>query len=178
VYGLWHFVLRLSIYEVSTVFWYKWYVQGTDYRERSLMLCPPPLPPHTPSNPRLLLGTISTTYNILLHKNLSDVYLQSQLRVFLLMLLYLSVSQWPYSRFSRQEPLLFYQVAPQLYSRGWVDPAPDPLLFFVVPGNRTRDPCICSQELRPLGHRGGLYGPFYYFIVFIVFYLFQFNLFT
>jgi hypothetical protein len=23
----------------------------------------------------------------------------------------------PYSRFSRQEPLLFYQVAPQLYSR-------------------------------------------------------------
>jgi hypothetical protein len=28
----------------------------------------------------------------------------------------------PYSRFSSQEPLLFYQVAPQLYSRGWVDP--------------------------------------------------------
>jgi hypothetical protein len=30
----------------------------------------------------------------------------------------------PYGRiqFSRQEPLLFYQVAPQLYSRGWVDP--------------------------------------------------------
>jgi hypothetical protein len=25
-------------------------------------------------------------------------------------------SLWPYSRFSRQEPLLFYQVAPQLYS--------------------------------------------------------------
>jgi hypothetical protein len=24
----------------------------------------------------------------------------------------------PYSRLSRQEPLLFYQVAPQLYSRG------------------------------------------------------------
>jgi hypothetical protein len=36
----------------------------------------------------------------------------------------------PYSRFSRQEPLLFYQVAPQLYSRGWVDPVPDPLIFF------------------------------------------------
>jgi hypothetical protein len=34
------------------------------------------------------------------------------------------------SRFSRQEPLLFYQVASQLYSRGWVDPVPDPLLFF------------------------------------------------
>jgi hypothetical protein len=40
-------------------------------------------------------------------------------------------SLWPYSRFSRQEPLLFYQVAPQLYSRGRVDPVPDPLLFFV-----------------------------------------------
>jgi hypothetical protein len=34
------------------------------------------------------------------------------------------------SRFSRQEPLLFYQVAPQLYSRGWVDPVPDSLIFF------------------------------------------------
>jgi hypothetical protein len=56
---------------------------------------------------------------------------------------------------SRQEPLLFYQVAPQLYSRGWVDPVPDPLLFFLVvlesnPGLR-----ICSQELWPLDHRGG-----------------------
>jgi hypothetical protein len=61
----------------------------------------------------------------------------------------------PYSRFSRHEPLLFYQVAPQLYSRGWVDPVPDPLLFFLLPGNRTRDPWICSQELWPLDHRGG-----------------------
>jgi hypothetical protein len=34
------------------------------------------------------------------------------------------------SRFSRQGPLLFYQVAPQLYSRGWVHSVPDPLLFF------------------------------------------------
>jgi hypothetical protein len=38
----------------------------------------------------------------------------------------------PYSRFSRLEPLLFCQVAPQLYSRGWVDLVPDPLLFFLV----------------------------------------------
>jgi hypothetical protein len=49
----------------------------------------------------------------------------------------------PYGRilgFSRQEPLLFYQVAPQLYSRGWVDPVRDPLLLrkFVSAGNRTR----------------------------------------
>jgi hypothetical protein len=36
----------------------------------------------------------------------------------------------PYSRYSRQEPLLFYQVGPQLYSRGCVDPVPDSLLFF------------------------------------------------
>jgi hypothetical protein len=35
-----------------------------------------------------------------------------------------------YSLFSRQEPLRFYHVAPQLYSGGWVDPVPDPLLFF------------------------------------------------
>jgi hypothetical protein len=44
----------------------------------------------------------------------------------------------PYSRFSRQEPLLFYQVTPQLYSRGWVDPVSDPLHFFSgSAGNRT-----------------------------------------
>jgi hypothetical protein len=35
----------------------------------------------------------------------------------------------PYYRFSRPDPLLFFQVAPQLYSRGWVDPVPDPLLL-------------------------------------------------
>jgi hypothetical protein len=52
------------------------------------------------------------------------------------------------SRFSRQEPLLFYQVAPQLYSRGWVDPVPDPLLFFflVVQGNRTRDSGFAAKD--------------------------------
>jgi hypothetical protein len=45
----------------------------------------------------------------------------------------------PYFRFSRQDPLLFYQVAPQLYSRGRVDPVPDPLpFFFGSAGNRTR----------------------------------------
>jgi hypothetical protein len=40
-----------------------------------------------------------------------------------------------YREWVRQEPLLFYQVAPQLYSRGWVDPVPDQLLFvLVMPG--------------------------------------------
>jgi hypothetical protein len=50
----------------------------------------------------------------------------------------------------------FFQVAPQYYLRGWVDPVPDLLLFFLIaPGNRTRDLRICSQELWPLDHRGG-----------------------
>jgi hypothetical protein len=40
--------------------------------------------------------------------------------------------------FLEQEPLLFYQVAPQLYSRGSVDPVSDPLLFPGSAGNRTR----------------------------------------
>jgi hypothetical protein len=75
-------------------------------------------------------------------------------------------SLWPYSRFSRQEPLLFYQVAPQLYSRGWVDPVPDPLLIFFWwcresnPGLR-----ICSQELCPLDHRGGQWHCFFSFVL-------------
>jgi hypothetical protein len=37
------------------------------------------------------------------------------------------------------EPLLFYQVAPQLYSQDRVDPVPDSLLSFSgSAGNRTR----------------------------------------
>jgi hypothetical protein len=41
---------------------------------------------------------------------------------------------------SRPEPLLFFQAASQLYSRGWVDPVPDPLLHRKSgsAGNRTR----------------------------------------
>jgi hypothetical protein len=59
--------------------------------------------------------------------------------------------------FSGPEPLLFIQVAPQLTSRGWVDPVPDPLLLRKSgsAGNRTRDLCICSQKLWPLDHGGG-----------------------
>jgi hypothetical protein len=61
----------------------------------------------------------------------------------------------PYSRFSRQVPLLFYQVAPQLYSRGWVDPVPDPLLFsfffftenLVVPGIEPGPPDLLPRTL-------------------------------
>jgi hypothetical protein len=51
----------------------------------------------------------------------------------------------------------FFQVAPQLSSRGWVDPVPHPLLLRKSgsAGNWTRDPCICSQKLQPLDHRSG-----------------------
>jgi hypothetical protein len=51
----------------------------------------------------------------------------------------------------------FFQVAPQLYSRGWVDPFPDPLLLRKSGSavNRTRDLWICSQKLWLLDHRGG-----------------------
>jgi hypothetical protein len=69
----------------------------------------------------------------------------------------------PYSRFSRQKQLLFYQVAAQLYSRGWVDPVPDPLLFSFLffffrksgsAGNRTRASGSVAKNW-PLDHRGG-----------------------
>jgi hypothetical protein len=51
----------------------------------------------------------------------------------------------------------FFQVAPQLYSRGLVDPVPDPLLLRKSGSawNRTWDLWICSQE--PTDHRGGLH---------------------
>jgi hypothetical protein len=50
-----------------------------------------------------------------------------------------------------------FQATPQLYSRGWMDPVPDPLLFRKSGSarNQTRDLWICSQELWPLDHRGG-----------------------
>jgi hypothetical protein len=49
----------------------------------------------------------------------------------------------------------FIQVAPQLSSRGWADPVPDPILLRKSgrAGNRTRDLWICSQKLWPLDHR-------------------------
>jgi hypothetical protein len=55
----------------------------------------------------------------------------------------------------------FFQVAPQLYSRGWVSHVPNPLLLRKSgsTGNRTRDLWICSQELWRLDHRGSLSNP-------------------
>jgi hypothetical protein len=66
-----------------------------------------------------------------------------------------------WSEFSRPEPLLFFQVAPHLCLRGWVNPVPDPLLHrkFGSAGNRTQDLWISSQKLWPLDYRGGLWEP-------------------
>jgi hypothetical protein len=52
----------------------------------------------------------------------------------------------------------FFQLAPPLSWRGWVDPVPDPLLRSQVgdAGNRTEDLWVSSQELWPLDHRDGL----------------------
>jgi hypothetical protein len=57
--------------------------------------------------------------------------------------------------FLNRSRYFFIQVAPQLTSRGWVDPVPDPLLLRKSGSarGRTRDPCICSQKLWPLDHR-------------------------
>jgi hypothetical protein len=56
----------------------------------------------------------------------------------------------------------FSQVALQLYSQGRVDPVPDPLLLRKSgsAGNRILDLWICSQELWPLDHRGGIHYSF------------------
>jgi hypothetical protein len=63
-----------------------------------------------------------------------------------------------YSRFSRQEQKLFYQVAPQLYSRGWVDPVPDPLLFLLVPGIEPGPPNLQPRTLTTRPQRRSLFG--------------------
>jgi hypothetical protein len=51
----------------------------------------------------------------------------------------------------------FFQVAPHLSLRGWVNPVTDPLLLrnSDTARNRTRDLWVRSQELWPLDHRGG-----------------------
>jgi hypothetical protein len=63
--------------------------------------------------------------------------------------------------FLDQSRYFFIQVAPQLSSRGWVHPVPDPLLLKKSgrAGNRTHDIRICIQKLWSLNHRGGLQSP-------------------
>jgi hypothetical protein len=68
-----------------------------------------------------------------------------------------------YSRISRPGSYSLFQVAPQLYSRGWVEPVPDPLVRKCgSAGNRARDLWIWSQDLWPLDHRGGPLSVFKY----------------
>jgi hypothetical protein len=62
-----------------------------------------------------------------------------------------------WSRSSRQEKLLLFQITPEISSQGWLDPVSDPLLIRknVSAAYRTRDLWNCSQEIWPLNHRGG-----------------------
>jgi hypothetical protein len=52
---------------------------------------------------------------------------------------------------------IFTPLTPGVYSRGWVDPVPDPLLLRKSGSaeNRTRNLWIWSKELWTLDHRGG-----------------------
>jgi hypothetical protein len=63
----------------------------------------------------------------------------------------------PYSRISRQEPLLFLPSSSSVVLTRLSGPRFRPItfFFFVVPRNRTQDLWICSQELWSLDHRGG-----------------------
>jgi hypothetical protein len=63
-----------------------------------------------------------------------------------------SLSLLDRSRYFSFKKLLIYP------HKGWVDPVPDPLLLrkSSSAGNRTRGLWICSQEVWPLNHRGGL----------------------
>jgi hypothetical protein len=69
----------------------------------------------------------------------------------------LSIYLPTYLGFLDRSRYFFIPVAPELSSRGWVDPVPGPLLLRKSGSavNRTRDLWICSQELWPLDHRGG-----------------------
>jgi hypothetical protein len=68
-----------------------------------------------------------------------------------------SAQRIPMAVFSALSRYYFFQVAPQLYSRGWVDAVPDPLVLRISgsAGNRAQDLWICSQGLWPLDHRCG-----------------------
>jgi hypothetical protein len=64
--------------------------------------------------------------------------------------------------FLNRNRYFFFQVAPQLYSWGWVEPVPDPLLLRKCgsAGNRTRTSGSVARNFdHPLDHRGGLSCP-------------------
>jgi hypothetical protein len=68
----------------------------------------------------------------------------------------------PYGRildFLDRSHYFFFQIAPQLCSRGWMDPVPDPLHRKSGSiGSRTRDLWICSLKSSSLDLRGGLHN--------------------
>jgi hypothetical protein len=68
----------------------------------------------------------------------------------------------PYGRilgFLDRNRYFFFQAAPQLYSRGWVDPVPDPLLVRTSGGAENR-----TRTSRSADHRGGLFPEFFLYL--------------
>jgi hypothetical protein len=63
----------------------------------------------------------------------------------------------PHFSFLDRSRYFFFEVAPHLSSRAWMDPVPDPLLRRKCSsaGNRSRDLWVSSQGLWALDHRGG-----------------------
>jgi hypothetical protein len=87
------------------------------------------------------------------------------------------MSAWwiPYGRdlgFLDQSRYFFFQVAPQLFSQGWVDPVPDPLLHRKSgsAGNRT---WTFGYVARNSDQKDGLYliNQYENFVVYIIFYV-------
>jgi hypothetical protein len=66
------------------------------------------------------------------------------------------VSTNSYGCFLNRSRYFFFQVAPELYSRDWVDTVRDPSLLRKSggAGNRTQKLWTCSMELWPLNHKG------------------------
>jgi hypothetical protein len=109
-------------------------------------------------------SNIYLVFSVVIYRTTSlQAWIKVSVFFFIVSMLYPSGS-WvtdPYGRilvFLDRSRYFFFQVAPQLYSWGWVDPVPDPLLLRKCgsAGNRTRDLWICSLELWPLDHRGVL----------------------
>jgi hypothetical protein len=70
---------------------------------------------------------------------------------------------YPYGRifgFLDRSRYFFFQVAPQLYTRGWVDAFPDSLLLRKSSNARNRTRTSGSLARWPLVHRGGMQHPF------------------
>jgi hypothetical protein len=76
-----------------------------------------------------------------------------------------------YYRFSRPEPLLFHSISSSIILTR-LSSRPTTLRKSGSARNRTRDLWICSQELWPLDHRGGLSCTY---IIYLIYSWFQFS---